>query len=192
MTQQSLVPPVIAMLACFAMAGCISSTPVFLPAGNLVADRAVRAGSCNVDLLAARDVRQHPETLGTVLGRPVRSPEDPQAWLANVLQALRASDIEVTQRPERSTASAVAMEAELRDAWVSALSSAKTASAVVHIRYLPRDGEPVEKVYRGRDSSMNWSSGDDEIRQMMDRVFADIRAQVAKDIRPYCPPAPPT
>ena len=187
MTTHPTIPAVIAaMLMAGAAGGCVSQTPVMLSSDFVVRTPTQAAAACQVDLLTVRDVRQYPETLGTIIGRPIRAPDNPQQWLVNVLRALRERGIEVAQVDERRPGSRLALEAELRDAWVSAVSTTKTASAIVHIRFLPANGEPHDRAYRGRDSSINWASGDGEVNAMMDRVFNDILEQMATDIMPIC------
>jgi hypothetical protein len=150
--------------------------------------RAVPEATCQVDLLEARDARAYPETLGTIAGRVVRSPADPTRWLEGVLAGLAAQGIAVARVPAPRPASALALTAELRDAWVGSLSTAKTATAIVTVRFLVAGAEPVDKTYRGRDTSGNWASGDGEIEAMMERVFRDILGQLGADLAPFCGP----
>jgi len=180
------------------LVACVPSTPLVLDEERATAPRpGGRAAtpeppvSCRVELRSVVDSRRDPATLGTLSGRPVRPPAEPEAWLATALQGLRREGIEVlTELPSGATAD-LAVAAELRTAWVASIRANKSANVVVGLSYLEGVATPVEILFRGADTSANWSSSDDEIMRMFDRVFAKLLQSMAVDIKSRCGPGSP-
>lgn len=136
------------------------------------------------------DDRTDPSVLGAVAGRTVRAPADMHAWMRSVIGGLDRSGIAVEfDDQEAAGPSELVAKAELKTAWVSSATTAKTASVVLSLRYF-RAGELIKAAdYRGSISAPNWGSTQDEIQRMIDRAFDQVLSQAAADIRAACVPA---
>jgi len=173
--------------------GCMDTSPLVLkstyeslPARpNIDQARDKSAMACTINLDKLIDKRADPLTLGTLAGRPVRTPPNRERWLHQVFQ--RLDDYGVIMVGNESTAK-VQIEIELLTAWVSGMYETKTANIVIRVTYLHRnDGEnPDPKLYRGAVSSVNWANEDDEIQEMVDGAFAKIMQNLGADLRSLC------
>jgi hypothetical protein len=146
--------------------------------------------ACRLLVVEIVDDRLDPSMLGAVGGRTVHAPADMQAWMRSVLGGLDRSGIAVEFGDlNKADSSELVAKAELKTAWVSSATTAKTASVVLAMRYF-RAGTQIKAAdYRGSISATNWASTQDEIQGMIDRAFDQVLAQAAGDIRVACVPA---
>jgi hypothetical protein len=186
---------VTAALAAVTLTACVSQVPMTLserfsnphtrPAN---APRLPRnALTCRVIVSTIADTRTNPELLGRVAGRPVRAPADVSLWLRNVVAGLESRGV-VPHFDSNPTHEASPLVAgfTLRLAWVSEIHTAKTATILLRMK-LTRGGSVLrEKDYRGSDTVMNWSSGNGELQNMVDRAFGGALDQIADDVRAAC------
>jgi hypothetical protein len=128
-----------------------------------------------------------PQVLGQVAGRSVRAPADTKAWVREIMADLKQLGVMVQFGADSpAKPSAIDARAELKTAWVSSVTTAKTASVVLSMQYL-RGGALLKAAdYRGSISRANWNSGDAEIQRMVDSAFTEVLTQVTADLRTLC------
>jgi hypothetical protein len=141
------------------------------------------ATHCPVRITEVSDARRAPETLGIVAGRPVRAPEDRTAWVRSMTDALGPRGFDVTYG---DTGPGLPVQVRLTTAWVTAVSTNKTANLVLHARIARPDAEPIERDYRGDLTNLNWNSTDTELKHLVDRVIAEALDHMAADLAPLC------
>jgi hypothetical protein len=187
-----------ATLVAGAIAGCINAVPMTLaesfsnpdivsPNAPRPKKRAANDPGCALVIDAIADERSDPRMLGSVAGRPVHAPENVNAWLHNVLAGLGTRGITVTfDAIPAGAANPLVASMTLRIAWVSEISTSKSATTLWHMRL--RDGEnPVADAdFRGADTVLNWSSGDAELQHMVDRAFGRSLDLMATEVRKHC------
>ena len=142
---------------------------------------------CDLIVDGIYDTRSDPKILGSVAGRPVRAPEDVNAWLHNVVAGFGTRGIAVhfDTNPGGSATPLIA-SLTLRTAWVSELHTSKAANTVWQLRL--RRGETLleETLFRGADTVINWGSGEGELQRMIDRAFGRALDQMANRVRSAC------
>jgi len=134
------------------------------------------------------DRRMDPATFGNV-HRIVRAPEDPIAWIRDVVRELEKQGIDVTFRDEaerQRDLPTLDADVELLTVWVSGLATSMAAGAVFRFDYR-RDATPLTNAtYRGNETDMNWSSGTGEIQSVINRSVLSVLTQAGEDIRRLC------
>jgi hypothetical protein len=143
--------------------------------------------SCHVAIAEAADMRREPQLLGIVGGRAVNAPDDTTAWLTSILGGLQARGVGVAfDKDATPTGDVVVARVNLRSAWLTSVSTNKVANVVLHVR-AERAGAPViERDYRGSLTGVNWSSGEGELRRLVDDAFADALNDMAVDFHTLC------
>jgi hypothetical protein len=177
----------LAVIGCSPITANTAYTPRTVPAARATP---LPKTVCRMRVVEIVDDRMDPNVLGAVGGRTVRAPADMQAWMRSVIGGLDRSGIAVEFGDKGPAGpSGLIAKAELKTAWVSSATTAKTASVVLSLRYF-RAGELIKTAdYRGSISAPNWGSTHDEIQRMIDRAFDQVLSQAAGDIRAACLPA---
>jgi hypothetical protein len=179
-------------VAAATLAGCVSPVPMTLSESfsnpephPLRFSKGTK--SCDFIVALIADMRTEPALLGTVTGRPVRAPEDVQAWLRNVLSGLESRGVSphFDTNPTHEATPLVA-DMTLRLAWVSEIHTSKTATTLLHMKLSRGEKVIAQRDYRGSDTVMNWSAGDGELQRMVDRAFGTALDQIAVDLRAAC------
>jgi hypothetical protein len=170
----------------FVVAGCAPMTASTAYTPRVAMSKTVAHVSCTLRVVNVIDDRMDPTVLGNVGGRTVKGPPDPQAWLHSVIGGLRNTGIEVQFGEADTTSAELSAKAELKTAWVSSAATAKIASVVLNLQYF-RSGSMIKSAdYRGSISTLNWSSGQQEIQSMIDRAFDQALSQAAADTLAAC------
>ncbi len=134
-------------------------------------------------LIKIEDRRIDKVALGSVAGRPVRAPQDTEAWIQGLLRTLPAKGVNVSfPGAHAPSEQGVQAEAQLVTAWVSSLATSMSANVVMRFRFLRADGSTDERDYRGYETSVNWNSGDDEIQVLLNEAFNKALTKVAADV----------
>lgn len=151
---------------------------------------ATRLRGCKLAIIEIADLRQDPSVVGTLGPRVVHGPSDPQAWMRHVLTSMKAYGADISFPRHGAVAGGeLAASVSLVTAWVSSISTAKTGSVVVNVRY-ERDGSLVKETrYRGGQSDVNWFNSSDEIQGLIDDLLAKIVDAMSQDLVSLCPPA---
>ena len=90
--------------------------------------------------------------------------------------------------PPRDTASGDGLTASvtLLTLWVAGITSAKTGSMVISVRYA-RNGAVVKSAnYRGTNSEPNWFNSSDEIQSMIDDAAEQVVRAMSVDLSSLC------
>lgn len=171
---------------CALLAAC-STAPVTLDGNYRPAKRtASRAKAppavpaCDFHLVSLEDRRSSTETLGSIAGRVVHA-EDFPAWLRSGFATVPG----YAPGPERG----IGLRVELLKAYLQSISTAKTAAIVVRVAYPGAEAGERQVVYRGENTSTNWSSSDAETRAALDAALAEVLGKVRADLPAACPPA---
>lgn len=187
-----LLRALLAAAALLPPAAAAASSPVilsaqFTPPGFLWRlmphDKGQGAGSCRVRIAEVRDARADTTAMGDIGGRPIRA-TDNAAWIRSGLETLnRDQSIAFGGAPD---ASDLVLSAELLKAYMISLTSDKSTTLVLRVRYA-RDGVPeTQHIYRSSDSGWNWSSGEAETQSQFDTALAELVAQIDADVRAKC------
>lgn len=144
------------------------------------------AASCPVHVLELKDNRSDPTFLGTVAGRPVRSPGEGATWIGDMLSTgLQQNGVALSIAPDSPPEQHIVItEARLITAWVASLSTSMNGTVVIALRH--GDGSAEEKIYRGSSTVLNWASGEGEIQGLLDAAFSQMLAKLGTDLRARC------
>jgi hypothetical protein len=177
------------------LGSCVSRVPLVLNSnvpspGPASHSAAGSGGNCELVLVSIRDERSDRTILGSVLGRAVRAPEDPQAWILSALRGLERRGLRVAVPAAGSTVSpgsdALAGEVTLKTFWLTEISTNKAGNAVVHVKLTRNAAVISDQDYRGSRTVTNWSSGDSELQHLVDAVWADAIDKMATGIMGAC------
>jgi len=145
-----------------------------------------KAPRCPVTIVALADVRRSPEMIGIYERRPVYAPQDRDAWLKSIVQALGSRGLD--PRFEKSPSSAAAVKLDLKTAWITNTNANVSASVVFTLRVTKANGEVTEASYRGGNSRMPyWGTGPSLVQKAMDVAFARVLDQMAAELLKTCP-----
>lgn len=174
-------PPAMTISEAFSNPG-VRATPVATQGAAAVAQ-----SRCALVVDVVKDQRSDPTMLGSVANRPVRAPANADAWMRNVVAALQSRGIDVSfnATPDRQ-ANVLVASLSLRTAWVSEISTSKTATTLWSMRLKRGDKEVKAADYRGVDTAMNWASGDGELQRMVDRAMGSALDSMAVDVKAAC------
>lgn len=168
------------------VAGCAPMTASTAYTPGVAMSHVAARVTCTLRVVRIIDDRMDPTVLGSVGGRTVKGPPDPQAWLHSVIGGLRNAGIAVEFGDPETTSADLSANAELKTAWVSSAATAKIASVVLNLQFF-RSGATIKSAdYRGSISAPNWSSGQHEIQSMIDRAFDQALSQAAADTLAVC------
>jgi hypothetical protein len=172
---------------CALLAAC-STAPVTLDGNYRPAKRtASRANvpavvpTCDFHLANLEDRRPSTETLGVLAGGVVVRSEDFPAWLRSGFATVPG----YAPGPERG----IGLRVELLKAYLQSISTAKTAAIVVRVGYPGGEAGERKVIYRGENTSTNWSSSEAETRAALDAALAEVLGKVRADLSAACPPA---
>jgi len=176
--------------------GCASRPPMTVsesfsnprPAAvSVPVSRAKSPSACQLVVDNITDQRSDPTILGSVAGRAVHAPANTGAWLQNVVAGFDSRDIDVrfdTNAAHEATPLVASLT--LRIAWVSDISTSKTANTLWHMRLRRGETQLVDADFRGADAVMNWSSGDGELQRLVDRAMGKALDLMAGEVRAAC------
>jgi hypothetical protein len=158
------------------LAGCAAAERVAgvpaAPAGVHVV--AVQAAGCAFNIEGIEDVRENRD-LGFV-GFTQVGGERFGGWFREGVAAIPGHSVEPA---------ALKMHVELTRAYIHSVASMKSANLIARVR-LSGGRTPMQRTYRGVDSSLNWSSSEREVQAAFEGAMADLRRQLAADIDGLC------
>jgi hypothetical protein len=145
------------------------------PAAAAAAPVPGAGAGCRFNIEAIEDLREA-EDLGS-MGRTRVGGERFRAWFSDGISAI----------PGHSTQPArVKVRIEVAKAYIQALHTLKSANIVVKVRVAGGQGAPTQKMYRGVNASVNWSSSESEVQEAFDGALADLRRQLGADLSAAC------
>lgn len=159
-----------------------SSTPAKIQVSeSSIGSRAV------VLITRVEDARQDKESLGSVAGRTFgNTPLEP--WVEQELLGMGTGLFVAVTKPLPNSPASLHLKARILKAYLSGLSTSKTAAVVIECEFITPTGSGDTRIYRGQYQSLNWNSNEDEatnaIRQALnrcvDKIRADLDARIAK------------
>lgn len=137
--------------------------------------------------IAPIEDRRSGDSAGYVAGRTV-TVKAPGAWLDGQLAAMSSAAFEVVSEGELDPAPALVVHPRVLKAYMSAMSTSKTAVVVLEVETVAPDGQATTHQYRGQYVSVNWASGEDEVKEALrsaalsclDQLRVDLEAQLLK------------
>jgi hypothetical protein len=176
--------------ALFVLAACAS--PIDLSTDYVGAPVSPWSGApqiegCKLAITEIADRRLDPTTIGLMGPRVVRGPTDAPAWLGNVLRSLSRYGVDVSFPPrDAAPGDDLTASVTLVTLWVAPITTAKTGSMVINVRY-ERHGAVVKDTnYRGTNSEPNWFNSSDEIQSMIDDAAAQVVKAMSGDLSSLC------
>lgn len=177
----------LAVASATALGSCVARTvdmaPRYAPSERSMAEPSATAGKlCLIHLAGVHDLRTDPHSLGGVIGQKVRV-EDSAEWVRSGIESLAdGSTIRLADQGD-----ALSLDVDLLKAYlVSITSETRSANVVLRIRY-SRAGQPVgEQIYRGTDSGLVWTGGDDETQSSLNAVLGKALQTIRTDVLARC------
>jgi hypothetical protein len=173
------------------LTACADSTPIELSAQftpqNRLSWSSPATTVCRIHFSEIRDARADPRSMGAIETRLVLA-ADAAGWLRSGLQSLsrdpRVKFVDDKARGEPD----LDLSVELVKAYAIAISSDKSISVVIHVRY-GRGGSTLgENSYRGVYTGTIWGPGPSEIQSAFDDALGQIVQALDRDILARCAP----
>jgi hypothetical protein len=131
---------------------------------------ALQAARAHLRVESLKDVRTDRDNLGSVAGRPFSSVELMPLIDAQLRGAITRQFIIDTDQ-EALNARVCTIQPRLLKAYVGSISTSKYCVVVLECEFSRPDGSTSTKIYRGQDQSLNWSSGEGEVRNSILRAL---------------------
>ena len=158
----------------------------FSPEPGATTGEAAQSGACVMLLGAVTDERANPGEIANLYESNIRH-ENITDWLHSGLLSLKRQGIRFETREAGDAPPALPeLDVALIKAYVQPLSTSKSANLVVRVRVV-RNGEVAsERLYRGRDTGMNWWGSQDEMETAFNLALRDLLSRLAPDLRSQC------
>jgi hypothetical protein len=139
--------------------------------------------ACTVRLAEVSDIRIDPASLGTMIGRPVRT-SDSMAWFQSALSALKKDDRLRFVEDDRDAP--LVLRIALAKAYIMPITTQKIAAVVIRVSY-SRNGKDIDTQYlRGAETDANWVNGEDEAIGALQRVLTQAVNALDTDVLAHC------
>lgn len=139
---------------------------------------------CALRVASLVDERRTPEMIGVYFGRAIHAPDDRDAWLRSMVDALKSRKI-ILDFSENSAATPVNLA--MTKAWIANTDSNMSASIVFRMKSTDASGAAVEQSYRGGASHMSyWSGGPGELQRAFDTSVSRALDALATDMHKLC------
>lgn len=175
--------------------GCVSYTPVHIPMNFDDNDRyettdTSSATPCKIYVAEIDDKRRNKKNLGRAATSTVYT-KDIIDWIGQGLVSLGSGRYKIVIQKENSepvepVVPDYKISVFLKKAYIHSLSTSKSATLVLAVNY-SQEGEDIRSsLYRGSDTSINWSSSQDEIHGAFNAAFIDLLDDLDKDLIELC------
>jgi len=172
--------------------GCVSYTPVHVPMNFDDNDRyettdTSSATPCKIYVAEIEDKRRNKKNLGRASTSTVYT-KDIIDWIGQGLVSLGGGRYKVVIQKENPepVVPDYKISVFLKKAYIHSLSTSKSATLVLAVNY-SQEGEDIRSsLYRGSDTSINWSSSQDEIHGAFNAAFIDLLDDLDKDLIELC------
>ena len=122
---------------------------------------------CRLHIAGITDTRPDP-TMG-YMGRGVVMASDAPGWIRSGLVTLRGdARWSLVDRPEDAD---MVLEVEILKSYIFPVTTSKSASVVLRIRYSHSGGPLGENIYRGARDSVNWAGTKEETAGLLNRAL---------------------
>lgn len=142
------------------------------------------AKPCTLEIASLVDERRTPEMVGVYFGRAIHAPENRDAWLRSMIQALKSRKIAIGFSGDSN---AVPITIAMTKAWISNTESNMSASIVFRMKLTDSSGTAVEQNFRGGASHMSyWSGGPGELQRAFDTSVSRALDALAANLHRFC------
>ena len=150
-------------------------------AGNPVAMKP--GGVCRLRIASVRDTRVDPGSVGS-MGPVAVHFADTAGWIGSALNSL-ARDPAIRIVTDYSQADLV-LDVEIVKAYISTITTEKTAKVVLHVRTSGRGVTARDDYYSGSDMSLNWVGGRAETEGALNDALTNAVRQIDRDVVTWC------
>ncbi|HSV36643.1 MAG TPA: hypothetical protein VLI46_13860 [Ramlibacter sp.] len=165
-----------ALVVAAGLGGCAADRVSGVPPAAAAAAPVMGAPSnCRFNIEAVEDLREGVD-LGS-MGRTRIGGEHFRGWFNDGILAIPGHSVQPAP---------IKIRIEVSKAYIQALHSLKSANIVVKVRLTSVQGTSTQKMYRGVNASLNWSSSESEVQAAFDGALADLRRQVGADLSALC------
>lgn len=148
------------------------------------------AADCATTLGQISDKRLDPSMVGMVAGRVIKSPPSMKKWLQSAFGTLQCAAACATSDDAKKLPP-LTLDVDLLKAWMSSINTDIATNLVFKVRFVRANVVLKENTYRGRDTSSNFTSAQDEIQQDFDVSMSHVLDQAHHDLTAVCAaPAP--
>ena len=172
--------------------GCASYDPVHVPMNFDAGDRykttdKLSTTPCSIYVREIDDKRRNKENLGRAASSTVYT-NDIIEWIGQGLVSLGGGIYKVVIQKGNSDPVVPDYELSvfLKKAYIHSLSTSKSATLVLAVNYSQEGNDIKSSLYRGSDTSINWSSSQDEIYGAFNAAFIDLLDDLDKDLIELC------
>lgn len=180
------------------LGGCVSSTPMKFSGNSFVAPDAYSGRSkpegvekaesaCDVRVGNFVDKRSDRSSLGSVAGRPLQAKNLGDMVEQGYRHHLSSMpSIRLVDDSSAEVTTPVVVEGEILKAYMHSIATSMAANVALRIR-LSNGGETAdEHIVRGRDTSLNWASGDGELQEGLSAAMLQAAEQTTHWIEFMC------
>ena len=184
---------VLVVAAALALSGCIDNRMTLhsqmaagaaaAPAGSKVV---LREPSCEIQLIGIADHRPNAGEIPNTHGHYMHF-DDMTGWLQAGLTSLVADGIAI--RPKSSgelPRDKPRIDVELLKAYMQFIETSKSANVVVKVTFERPNEDPVVRLYRGRDTGVNWLHATAELSAAFDAALRDALQRMTPDLKGLC------
>ena len=140
---------------------------------------------CSVYLESVLDQRSDKNQMGNIAGNPVHA-ADMKSWVSSGIASLTLQGYHVDQQ-QATPDDTLFMDVELLKAYMISITTSKSTNMVVRVTYKKPDGSVLAtQIYRGVDTSIDWSGGEGETNESFRRATTQLVDQVGSDLYGYC------
>jgi len=136
---------------------------------------------CRYQVVSLVDARYEKLSLGKIAGRPVQC-KHIEEWIGDGLESIHLSG-KVPQEPVQHI---IQFEVLIKKVHGKSSSTSMSFNLVLELRYMVEGREFKRKVYRGCFTTINWISGDVEIKYGFNKALKRALVQIKKDLNATC------
>ena len=108
-------------------------------------------------------------------------------WVKGGLKSLKQSGYNIQDfNNDIAKYSSVILDVDIYKAYVNHVHTAKSANLALKITFSDQSQQLKSKVFRSNDSSINWSSSEDEMRTTMNEVLSKVLLKLEAELNQIC------
>lgn len=174
------------------ISGC-TTAPVTLDGDSFVpksrskfATVSTRADACAVHVRSFDDARSQKASLGWVAGRPLEAKDFSVMVREGFVDELNQSEEFRVVHDIETIEPAVTVDGEVLKAYMKSMSTSMIANVAVRLRFTLPDGQSDVRTIRGHNTSVNWVSGEGEVKRSLSLALVDVATQVRHVLARKC------
>lgn len=145
-----------------------------------------RADACPVRLQGFQDGRTHKTSLGGVAGRTLEAENFPAMVEQGFAYRLREYASVRLLPGDDAVTPAVNVRGEIMKAYMKSVATSMVANVVMRISFGLPDGEQNVITVRGKDTSVNWANGDNEMQRSLSLALIDAVEKAQPALATQC------